>query len=70
MQSLAHDHARVIVAMKASCLKHKSTSPEFVWGFQCSLIGSKIHYFGREKSNSLHGSTQVRSEYSSLGSDS
>ena len=40
-------------------LKHESTSPEFVWGFQCSLLGSKIHYVGQEKSNSLHGSTQV-----------
>ena len=40
-------------------LKHESTSPEFVWGFQCSLLGSKIHYLGKEKSNSLHGSTQV-----------
>ena len=40
-------------------LKHESTSPEFVWGFQCSLLGSKIHYLGQEKSNSLHGSTQV-----------
>ena len=40
-------------------LKHESTSPEFVWGFQCSLLGSKIHYSGQEKSNSLHGSTQV-----------
>ena len=42
-------------------LKHESTSPspEFVWGFQCSLFGSKIHYLGQEKSNSLHGSTQV-----------
>ena len=40
-------------------LKHESTSPGFVWGFQCSLLGSKIHYFGQEKSNSLHGSTQV-----------
>ena len=48
-------------------LKHESTSPEFVWGFQCSLLGSKIHYLGQEKSNSLHGSTQV---YSLLGSDS
>ena len=37
-------------------LKHE---PEFVWGFQCSLLGSKIHYLGQEKSNSLHGSTQV-----------
>ena len=40
-------------------LKHESTRPEFVWGFQCSLLGSKIHYLGQEKSNSLHGSTQV-----------
>ena len=40
-------------------LKYESTSPEFVWGFQCSLLGSKIHYLGQEKSNSLHGSTQV-----------
>ena len=48
-------------------LKHESTSPEFVWGFQCSLLGSKIHYLGQEKSNSLHRSTQV---YSLLGSDS
>ena len=40
-------------------LKHESTSPEFIWGFQCSLLGSKIHYLGQEKSNSLHGSTQV-----------
>ena len=40
-------------------LKHESKSPEFVWGFQCSLLGSKIHYLGQEKSNSLHGSTQV-----------
>ena len=40
-------------------LKHESTSPGFVWGFQCSLLGSKIHYLGQEKSNSLHGSTQV-----------
>ena len=40
-------------------LKHDSTSPEFVWGFQCSLLGSKIHYLGQEKLNSLHGSTQV-----------
>ena len=40
-------------------LKHESTSPEFVWGFQCSLLGSKIHYLGQEKSISLHGSTQV-----------
>ena len=40
-------------------LKHESTSPEFVWGFQCSLLGSKIHYLGQEKSNSLDGSTQV-----------
>ena len=40
-------------------LKHESTSPEFVWGCQCSLLGSKIHYLGQEKSNSLHGSTQV-----------
>ena len=40
-------------------LKHESTSREFVWGFQCSLLGSKIHYLGQEKSNSLHGSTQV-----------
>ena len=40
-------------------LKHESTSPEFVWGSQCSLLGSKIHYLGQEKSNSLHGSTQV-----------
>ena len=40
-------------------LKHESTSPEFVWGFQCSLLGSKIHYLGQEKSNSSHGSTQV-----------
>ena len=40
-------------------LKHDSTNPEFVWGFKCSLIGSKIHYLGQEKSNSLHGSTQV-----------
>ena len=40
-------------------LKHESTNPEFVWGFQCSLLGSKIHYLGQEKSNSLHGSTQV-----------
>ena len=40
-------------------LKHESTSPEFVWGFQCSLLGSKIHHLGQEKSNSLHGSTQV-----------
>ena len=40
-------------------LKHESSSPEFVWGFQCSLLGSKIRYFGQEKSNSLHGSTQV-----------
>ena len=40
-------------------LKHESTSPEFVWGFQCSLLGSKIHYLGQEKLNSSHGSTQV-----------
>ena len=40
-------------------LKHESTSPEFIWGFQCSLLGSKIHYLGQGKSNSLHGSTQV-----------
>ena len=40
-------------------LKHESTSLEFVWGFWCSLLGSKIHYLGQEKSNSLHGSTQV-----------
>ena len=40
-------------------LKHESTRPEFVWGFQCSLLGSKTHYLGQEKSNSLHGSTQV-----------
>ena len=40
-------------------LKHESTSPEFIWGFQCSLLGSKIHYLGQEKPNSLHGSTQV-----------
>ena len=40
-------------------LKHESTSPEFIRGFQCSLLGSKIHYLGQEKSNSLHGSTQV-----------
>ena len=40
-------------------LKHESTSPECVWGFQCSLLGSKIRYLGQEKSNSLHGSTQV-----------
>ena len=40
-------------------LKYESTSPEFVWGFQCSLLGSKIHHLGQEKSNSLHGSTQV-----------
>ena len=40
-------------------LKHESTNPEFVWGFQCSLLGSKIHYLGQEKLNSLHGSTQV-----------
>ena len=40
-------------------LKHETTSLEFVWGFQCSLLGSKIHYLGQEKSNSLHGSTQV-----------
>ena len=40
-------------------MKHESTSPEFIWGFQCSLLGSKIHYLGQEKSNSLHGSTQV-----------
>ena len=40
-------------------LKHESTSLEFVWGFQCSLLGSKIHYLGQEKSNSLLGSTQV-----------
>ena len=40
-------------------LKHESTSPEFICGFQCSLLGSKIHYLGQGKSNSLHGSTQV-----------
>ena len=40
-------------------LKHESTSPEFIWGFQCSLLGSKIHYLGQGKSNSLDGSTQV-----------
>ena len=40
-------------------LKHESTSPEFIWGFQCSLLGSKIHHLGQAKSNSLHGSTQV-----------
>ena len=40
-------------------LKRESTCPEFVWGFQCSLLGSKIHHLGEEKSNSLHGSTQV-----------
>ena len=40
-------------------LKHESISREFVWGFQCSLLGSKIHYLGQEKSNSLDGSTQV-----------
>ena len=40
-------------------LKHESTSLEFVWGFQCSLLGSKIHYLGQEKSNSLLRSTQV-----------
>ena len=40
-------------------LKHESTSPGIVWGFQCSLLGSKIHYLGQEKSNSLYGSTQV-----------
>ena len=40
-------------------LKHESRSPEFVWGFQCSLPGSKIHHLGQEKSNSLRGPTQA-----------
>ena len=40
-------------------LKHESKSPEFVWGFQCSLLRSKIHHLGQEKSNSLPRSTQA-----------
>ena len=43
-------------------LKHESTSPEFVWGFQCSILGSrKIEFI-----------TWVNpsDEYSLLGSDS
>ena len=40
-------------------LKHESKSPEFVWRSQCSLLGPKLHYLSQEKSNSLHGSTQV-----------
>ena len=40
-------------------LKRESRSQEYVWGFQYSLVGSKIHHLGQEKSNSLHGSTKV-----------
>ena len=40
-------------------LKHESRSQEYVWGFQYSLFGSKIHHLGQEKSNSLRGSTKV-----------
>ena len=52
---LASDFFVPLVAKQAN----ESTGPEFIWGFQCSLLGSKIHYLGQEKSNSLHGSTQV-----------
>ena len=40
-------------------LKHESRSPEFVWGFQFSLPGSKIHHLGQEKPNSLRGPIQA-----------
>ena len=40
-------------------MKRESRSQEFVWGFQYSLLGSKIHHLGQEKSNSLRGSTEV-----------
>ena len=56
LQKILHDIHNLLCDL---ILKHESTSPEFIWGFQCSLLGSKIHYLGQEKSNSLHGSTQV-----------
>ena len=40
-------------------LKRESRSQEYVWGFQYSLLGSKIHHLGQEKLNSLRGSTEV-----------
>ena len=40
-------------------LKRERRSQEYVWGIQYSLLGSKIHHLGQEKSNSLRGSTKV-----------